>query len=124
VIDVDRLSPPVRLQISKQRITPNPVTSSTQTIRVGFQVTACNGRPVEGALVYATPTPYQQFSATEQPTAADGWAILTMRRLPFFPASNQQQLLVVFARARKEGEDLLGGISTRRLVSFTVRLNG
>jgi hypothetical protein len=123
VIDVDRLSPPVRLEISKQRITPSPVTSSTQTIRVGFQVTACNGRPVEGALVYATPTPYQQFSATEQPTAGDGWAILTMRRLRFFPASNQQQLLVVFARARKEGEDLLGGISTRRLVSFTVRLN-
>ena len=89
---------------------------------VSFQVTACNGRPGRGALVYATPTPYQQFSATEQPTGNDGWAILTMSRLRFFPASNQQQLLVVFARARKQGEDLLGGISTRRLVSFPVRL--
>jgi hypothetical protein len=123
-IDVDRLAPPVRLQITRQRITPTPVTRDTSTIRVSFQVTACNGRPVEGALVYATPTPYQQFSATEQPTGNDGWAILTMRRLRFFPASNQQQLLVVFARARKQGEDLLGGISTRRLVSFPVNLNG
>ena len=121
-IDVDRLAPPIRLQISRQRISPSPVTRETRTIRVSFQVTACNGRPVEGALVYATPTPYQQFSATEQPTANDGWAILTMSRLRFFPASNQQQLLVVFARARKQGEDLLGGISTRRLVSFPVRL--
>jgi hypothetical protein len=121
-IDVDRLAPPVRLQITRQRITPNPVTRDTRTIRVSFQVTACNGRPVEGALVYATPTPYEQFGATEQPTAGDGWSVLTMRRLSAFPASSQQQLLVVFARARKEGEDLLAGISTRRLVSFTVNL--
>lgn len=123
-IDVDRLTQPARLQVSKQRISPTPVTRDTKTIRVSFQVTACGGRPVEGALVYATPTPYQQFSATEQPTSADGWAILTMSRLRFFPASNQQQLLVVFVRARKQGEDLLGGISSRRLVSFPVRLSG
>jgi hypothetical protein len=122
VINVDRLSPPVRLQISRQRISPSPVTRDTRTIRVSFQVTACNGRAVEGALVYATPTPYQQFSASEQPSGSDGWAILTLSRLRFFPASNQQQLLVVFARARKQGEDLLGGISTRRLVSFPVNL--
>ena len=94
------------------------------TIRIRFHVSACDGRSVEGALVYATPTPYQQFSATEQPTAADGWAVLTMRQLRYFPASNQQQLLVVFVRARKSGEDLLAGISTRRLVSFTVNLRG
>ena len=124
VIDVDRLAPPIRLQFGRQQITPNPVRRDTRTIRVSFQVVACNGRPVEGALVYATPTPYQQFSATEQPTGSDGAAILTMSRLRFFPASNQQQLLVVFVRARKAGEDLLGGISTRRLVSFRVNLGG
>ena len=121
-IDVKDITPPARLSIDKQQIVPSPVTKSTQTIRIRLHVSACKGRSVEGALVYATPTPYQQFAATEQPTAADGWAILTMRRLRYFPASNQQQLLVVFTRARKDGEDLLAGISTRRLISFKVNL--
>ena len=96
----------------------------TRTIRLRFRVSACGGRPVEGALVYATATPYQQFSTSEQPTANDGFAILTLSRGRFFPASQQQQNLIVFVRARKSGEDLLGGISNRRLVSFRVNLNG
>ena len=123
-IDVDDISPPARLLVDRQQITPSVVTPGTRTIRVRFHVSACGGRSVEGALVYATATPYQQFSATEQPTAADGWAVLTMRQLRYFPASGQQQLLVVFVRARKSGEDLLAGISTRRLVSFRVNLRG
>ena len=121
-IPVASLSPPARLSIDRQQIAPNPVTAGTQAIRIRLHVSACGGRTVVGALVYATPTPYQQFSATEQPTGSDGWAVLNMRRLRFFPASQQQQLLVVFARARKSGEDLLGGVSTRRLISFRVNL--
>jgi hypothetical protein len=122
-ITVDQASlPEGQLRIDRQQIIPSVVTRDTQTIRVRFHISACGGRSVGGALVYATPTPYQQFSDLEQPTRADGWATLTLTRQRFFPASSQQQNLVVFARARKPGEDLLGGISARRLVSFRVDL--
>jgi hypothetical protein len=123
-INVANLQPPARLSIGGQQITPSVVTRGTQVIRVSFRVTACGGRSVVGALVYATPVPYQQFSAVEQPTGSDGRAVLTMRQLRYFPASNQQQLLVIFGRARKNGEDPLGGVSTRRLFSFKVNLHG
>lgn len=121
-ISVNDVSPPAHLVVDRQEITPRPVTRDAQRIVIRFHVTACSGRPVTGALVYATPTPYQQFGEVETPTGADGWATLTMNRLRFFPASPRQQLLAVFVRARKPGEDLLAGISARRLVSFPVDL--
>ena len=83
---------------------------------------ACDGRSVRNVRVYATPTPFQQFTPVERPTDGTGWATLVMTRQRFFPATPQQQNLVVFVRARRAGEDPLGGISTRRLVSFRVRL--
>jgi hypothetical protein len=121
---VASVSPPARLLIDGQQITPSPVGASASSITLRFHVSACGGRAVVGALVYGTAVPYNQFSTAEQPTGADGWATLTMNRGRAFPASPRQQLLVVFARARKPGESLLGGISTRRLVSFPVSLSG
>jgi hypothetical protein len=122
-INVSEVTSPARLLLDKQQARPNVITQNTQTITLRFHVSACSGRSVVGALVYQTATPYQQFSFGEKPTGPDGWATLTLHRLNHFPASPHQGLLVVFARARKAGEDLLGGISTRRLVSFKVNLH-
>ena len=122
-IPVAELSPPVRLLVDRQEVSPSVIGGSTDTVVARFRVSACNGRPVSGALVYVTAVPYNQFSVpSEQPTADDGWAELRLNRLRGYPASQQQQLLVMFVRARKSGESLLGGISTRRLVSFPVDL--
>jgi hypothetical protein len=122
-INVADLSLPARLQISKASITPNLVTLGTHTIQLHFTITACNGRPVAGASVFATPIPYNQFAGGSKLTAADGTVTITQSRRRGFPArSRHQHLLAVFARASKPGDPILGGVSTRRTVAFRVNL--
>ena len=122
---VTAISSPARLLVDGQQLTPSPITRSTTDLTVRFHVSACSGRSISGALVYVTAVPFQQFSIPpETPTASDGWSSMTMTRLRGFPAAARQQLLVIFVRARKPGDPVLGGISTRRLVSFSVNLHG
>jgi hypothetical protein len=121
--EVTTISAPARLLIDTLQADPRVVTRGTAALVVRFHVTSTCGGPVQGALVYATATPYNQFAIPpEAPTGADGWATLVFRRLRGFPVSGRQQLIAVFVRARKPGESVLGGISTRRLVSIPVRL--
>ena len=124
-VQIADLSPPARLLIDRQATTPAVISRSTDQIVAQFRVSACGGRPVQGALVYVTAVPYNQFSIpAEATTNAEGNASLTMNQLRGFPAARQQVLLVMFVRARKDGENILAGISSRRLVSFPVRLTG
>ncbi|MEP6892422.1 MAG: hypothetical protein ABI927_01465 [Gaiellaceae bacterium] len=118
---VTAVSPPARLLIDQAQIQLSTVTFGTRAASVRFHVSACGGQPVQGALIYATAVPYGQFAIpNEQPTGSDGWATLDFHAQAGFPVSTKQQILVVFVRARKASDNLLGGISTRRLVSFRV----
>jgi hypothetical protein len=122
-VQVADVKPPARLLIDAQQSSPSVVHAGAQQIILRYHVSACGGRPVQGALVYATAVPFAQLSIPgEQPTHSDGFAELSFRTLAGFPASRHQQLLAIFVRARKSGEDLLGGISTRRLFSVPVSL--
>jgi len=121
-IQIASVASPERLNIDGQSISPSIVGRSTQSITFRVHV-SCKGKAVQGALVYAPTVPFNQFTnPAEVATGADGWAQFTVTQLSGFPAARSQQLLVVFARARKPGEDVLGGVSTRRLVSFPVDL--
>ena len=119
-VPVAGVSPPARLTIDQTQVSPSTLTFGTRSVTARFHVSACGGS-VQGALVYVTAVPYGQFAIpNEQATGSDGWATLQFTALSGYPVSNKQQLLVMFVRARKNGENLLGGISTRRLVSFRV----
>ncbi len=118
---VGNIALPAQLIVDTLQSDPRPVTFGTQTLVVRFHVTSTCGGPVQGALVYATATPFNQFSVPpETPTGSDGWAALTFQRLSGFPVSRKQGLIALFVRARKPGESLLSGIATRRLVSIRV----
>jgi len=116
-IPVAALAPPERLQIASASIAPS-LTRSTNTIRVHVVIQACDTRPVQGATVFVTPIPYNQFAAAQGTTAADGSVTLTEARRSGFPASRHQRLLAVFVRASKPGDPALGGVSSRRVVAF------
>ncbi len=120
-VPIANITSPAHLAIDGFQVNPSPVTFGTRSLSVRVHISGCGGN-VQGALVYVTAVPYNMFGVpAEQMTGSDGWAALTMTALPGFPVSPKQGLLVMFIRARKDGEDLLGGISARRLVSFDVK---
>jgi hypothetical protein len=85
-----------------------------QPFNATFHVVDTNGHPVTGALVYAVALPYGRIDTPpETPTDASGNATLTFTPLrKLAPRAH----VVFFVRARKQGEDVLAGVSTRRLV--------
>ena len=124
-IAISDLSSPARLNIDGQTVSPAVVLRTTKQITVRLHVTACGSRSVSGAMVYTTAVPFNQFSiAATTPTGADGWATLTMSQLSGYPAARHQQLLAMFVKASKTGDPTLGGVSTSKLISFPVNLNG
>jgi hypothetical protein len=115
------VKPPARLLIDQQQANPPVIRRGTQQILLRYHVSDTCGQSVQGALVYATAVPFSQLSVSpEQPTGPSGYADLSFRTLAGFPASPHQQLIAIFVRARKLGENPLAGISTRRLFSIRV----
>lgn len=118
-ISITALAPPARLAISQSSVSP-AVTRRTKTIHLHFTITACGGRPVQGATVFATAIPYNQFSTAAVTSDSNGSVTINETRLKGFPAARHQRLLAVFARASKPGEPLTAGVSTSRVVSFHI----
>jgi hypothetical protein len=117
---IANITPPARLQIAAFDVLSGPVNEGTDTFTLKVRVGSTCSRDVIGASVYVTAVPYNQFTIPdEELTANDGNATLVFRRDANFPASDLQQQLTLFIRATKPGEDLLAGISTRRLVAVS-----
>jgi hypothetical protein len=120
-VDVAQIGPPARLLVDHMSFDPGVLTKNTRTLVARFHVSNTCGQTVSNALVYATAVPYNQLdNPAEVPTGADGWATIVFHMRTGYPVSHAQQLVALFVRARKGGENPLAGVSTRRLVSVRV----
>jgi hypothetical protein len=119
-VPVASVALPQRLIISSVKFEPSVVRSRTEPLVGRFRVTDTRGFAVRDALVYAIGVPPNRVSLPgEAVTGQDGWATITYGILPRQPIARGAQI-TFFVRARKPGEDLLAGVSTRRLVSLRV----
>jgi hypothetical protein len=120
-VSISQVSLPDRLVVDRLQFTPSRITSTSQPLIARFHVSETqNGRSVQGALVYATGVPYNRLSKQpEVTTGSDGWATITFHVLPTFQL-RKGNLVVMFTRARKPGENVLAGVSNRRLVSLSI----
>jgi hypothetical protein len=118
-VSVSTIALPDRLLVDQVKFSPQPLRRRT-TLVGRFHVSDLRGFSIQGALVYALGLPYGWVAtAPEVQTDGAGWATIPFaatRRLPL----HRGTFLVVFVRARKPGENVLAGVSTRRLVQATI----
>ncbi len=118
-IQVAQVSLPNRLIIDGVKFSPTPVTSRG-LITARFHVSDTRGFSISGALVYVLGLPYGWvYGAPETATDSTGWATIQIRPTRNMPLRRGD--LVMFVRARKPGDNLLAGVSTRRLVQEPIR---
>jgi Ig domain of plant-specific actin-binding protein len=119
-IPVSQVSLPSRLIIDGVKFAPTVLTSRAPAV-ARFHVSDTRGFSIQGALVYALGLPYGWMrNSPEVATDTTGWATITISptaNMPLRPPG----ALVIFVRARKAGDDLLAGVSTRRLVQVSIR---
>jgi hypothetical protein len=119
-LSVDKVSLPQRLVVDRIQYTPSTIHSRSEPLVARFHVVTTKGFCVSGAMVLALGVPFNRLSAGQEvQTGSDGWAQVTFTIKPTFPLT-PGSLVVIFVRARKPGENLLAGVSTRRLVSVRV----
>jgi len=119
-ISITQVSLPNRLVIDSQRYSSSPLISRNAFV-VRFHVSDTRGFSIQGAMVYALGLPYSwTANAAEATTDSTGWASITMHPSILMPLA-KGGALVIFVRARKPGENLLAGVSTRRLVQVRIK---
>ncbi len=113
-IPVTSVSEPERLVAEQIVFTPNPVRSRERPLELRVRVLDTRGYVVRDALVFARSTPLVTSAPGEQRSARDGWARLRMTPRADFPLGGGS--VQFFVRVRKPTDDLLTGVSNRRLV--------
>src|SRR3954470_2652164 len=86
---IAEVAPPARLQIDAFHVTTGPINKHTESFSLQVRVGSTCGVAVQGASVYVTAVPYNQFDIpNEKLTGGDGTTTLSFSRLSNFPASS------------------------------------
>jgi hypothetical protein len=119
-ISVNDVVLPNRLLVDRLSFSPF-ILRSRHPFVARFHVGDLQGHSVVGAMVFVVGIPFGNTTTPrEATTGADGWVTFVIRptfRLKLTPHGNQP----FFVRARRPGDRLIGGVSTRRLVNLSVR---
>jgi hypothetical protein len=119
-ISVNDVVLPNRLIVDQVSFSPFILRSHRRVV-ARFRVSDTQGHPVQGALVFAVAIPFGNMTTPpEQATGSDGYVTVVFRptrRLKITRSGSQP----FFVRARKAGDRLIGGVSTRRLVNLSIR---
>jgi hypothetical protein len=116
-IPATSVAAPERLNIQVVQFQPSVIRSRVP-FTGRFRVMDTRGYAVRDALVYVAGVPWSRVSVVpEARTDVNGWATIQLTPTARLPLRNGYYL-VMFVRARKQGDDLLTGISTRRLVQL------
>jgi hypothetical protein len=120
-ISINEVSLPNRLLVDRLQFLPQPL-RSRRTFTARFHVSDSRNHSVQGALVFVVALPFGTTTTPpEAATGPDGWITFRMtptRRVKFGARATGIQM---FVRARKAGDQLIGGVSTRRLVNLSTR---
>ena len=118
-IDVSDVSLPDQLIIDKVSFSPNPLRSRA-AFTAKVHISDSRGYVVRNAIVFIEGLPFGRASQPpESKTGSDGTATQTLHPKSKLPLQNGATL-VMFIRARKQGDQLIAGVSARRLVNLRV----
>jgi hypothetical protein len=119
-VSINDVSLPNRLLIDRLSFSPQPL-RRRQTFTARFHVSDSRNHSVQGALVFVVAIPFGSTTTpAEAATGPDGW--VTFRMTPTARVTfGRPGSMPMFVRARKAGERLIGGVSTRRLVNLSTR---
>jgi hypothetical protein len=114
-IPVTSVSEPERLIVGEVEFTPNPVRSRERPLELRVRVVDTRGYVVRDALVFARSTPLVTTQPGEERSGRDGWVRLPMTPEADFPLGDGRNVQF-WVRVRKPSDELLAGVSNRRLV--------
>ena len=118
-LSIEDVALPQRLIIDRITVSARPI-RSLAPFTVRFRVSDTRGFRIVGALVQITSVPTNAIHrVAEARTGVDGWVTFTVRPTKKLELRRGGSLYL-FARARKAGENLLAGVSTRQLFRVPV----